>query len=149
MPTHVHQPPARRLNKNPPTTPDVHHRLSWPLRIFLSVAKATAWGTLCHPVIGVGKIDVDDFICFLCLWVCVRVQSLNDSVRGGVGFWGSGWVRGSCCQRKKVTVIKTMICLLGIYRGEDMCTVCEWGRCEMGSSLSQRLISKQLPLKPT
>lgn len=70
MPTHG--PLARHLNKNPPTTPDVHHRLSWPPRnIPRSCQDNSFGGTLCQHVTSV---HANDYKCsFKVTWICVHV----------------------------------------------------------------------------
>ena len=52
---HMQRSPARRLNKNPPTTPDMHHPLSWPRRNILQSCQGNSLGNSlpdCHPSWG-------------------------------------------------------------------------------------------------
>lgn len=150
MPAHVHQPPARRLNKNPPTTPDVHHWLSWPLRNILKGCQGNSLGNSSPSCHSCWKRDADDFIhmCFLWLCVCV-VKGLNDNKRGELHFEAvSGWMDGVV--KEKQQWLKEWYVYFRFFMGRTcVCTVCERDRSEMGASLLQQLISKQLPLKPT
>ena len=87
--THIHKhtnaatrPPARCLNKNPPTTPDVHHRLSWPPRNILQGCRGNSLGNslpACHlsdetMIIYVFFIATSGCVCVcVCVYVCVCV----------------------------------------------------------------------------
>lgn len=89
MPKHTKRPPpARRLNKNPPTTPDVHHRLSWPPRNIPQGCQGSR--TLHQPVTRLGRkewmnghhyIYMCVFHCYvrMCLYVWSYISGLNDS----------------------------------------------------------------------
>lgn len=84
MPTHG--PLARRLNKNPPTTPDVHHRLSWPPRnIPRSCQDNSFGGTLCQHVTSV---HANDYKCsFKVTWICVHVCARVCACSASWGYW--------------------------------------------------------------
>ena len=105
------RPPARCLNKNPPTTPDVHHRLSWPPRNILQGCRGNSLGNslpACHlsdetMIIYVFFIATSGCVCVcVCVRVCV-VKGLNDSNAvsgravvnndGGASRWMDGFLR--------------------------------------------------------
>lgn len=143
MPTHVHQPPARRLNKNPPTTPDVHHRLPWPLRNILKGCQGNSLGNSspsCHSCWEKRRRWFYTYVFFMagCVYVCVKWMvwmTVMQYQRGGVAFWGSEWVNGCCC-KSKAAAINRMICLLHIYWGKDLSVYSMWARQEWDERLS-------------